>query len=1435
MPRSSVTIEARFTYYTLTVEIDNEEAGTVSDYVNVKVEDGSEISVTVTLNDVYYLVGWYIGEELMSEELTYTFNMPKKSIVIVAKTIYYTLTINQRLSNGLDSAYLVTFDSQGGTSVLSQYSNNLEYPKYITKEGYCFGGWYRDSECTGNPFDFKNDVITEDTTLYARWVEADHIIQPNGGVEEYLGGTGSWSEWYMYIACETKQIHFETYNSGRQNGYVLYIYDQDKNELMHKTHDRESVYMQTYYNATAGEVIYLRYYMEYEDGIYGWIHHFQALIYDKTGLPGGSGYDYADTGEYNTSSKTYVEYINTKVKVGRTIKLTAAPKNGTTFIGWYEGETLLSTNTTYNLTMEARNMNVYAKYIYYTLTTENLNDDLGTITSHDHTKVKVGETVTLTATPNEDCAFLGWYDIENNLISDSISYQYTMADIDVKFIAKFVPITITLNKTIEEAGTVSISDNLVLGKDATITATVNYGYIFTGWFNSSDELVSSTLTYIFTLEETNIYTAKYIVNKVSITKNIDEAASITDFEFGYVLNQELELTVTIVDGYTWYGWFLNNELLTKDLTVTITVTEETKAYELRFGKYVLSIETNYLEAYQDYATITYESNGGSEVASQKTHELKYITPSKEGYVFAGWFKDAELENEYLFDESINEDITLYAKWVELPEKELIDGYEKDYLQTVGFININQTIGVGNITLEPNGKIYGFIPLVSGTITFKLSNYEVNPGWGENIYLYIFGSKKEQLLEQHFYFYEPRNGKDKYKNAEVTYEVTKGELYFISGKRNNGNNVARNIKFQVVGEIPQITNFTSRNGDILELGQTINIVAQEKEGYDFVGWYSDSEYNTLVTTNRYYSFTMPESSVTYYAKYKPEEVDYTVYYHLENADNEEYSDGGSDVFSGATSTLTNAVAKPFTNYTPEEFEQVTIHGDGSSEVHIYYKRNKFNLTINVNDELAGINDGVENGSYKFGSTLTIKGKANAGYTYTGVLVNDELHEGSFILEMPESDVTVTLVFTPNTNTKYKLIYHREALNGGYMYNTEEETLYGTTNSVIVVTKTYYGFTLVPFEETRIKGDGSTVLDVYFDRNNYTVTIVLADKVHSRLESTGFTYNEEKEEYTKLAKYEEDVSLELDANEGYAYDCWFINDERISEYWKTSYEVTGDVTIEARISPYTECPYVVQFYIQNNINEYLNDPTIGRTWTYSTSTSRWTGVTDQMTQETEESLQNVTPAGFEVFEINNVIYDYEADNVYVIVYCTPKLLKLTISRNNYYDNSIQFDGVTILPNGNTLSTYVEVYHGQTYTLKLIFDEAEHYDTMSFDGWYNPEDDSRIPDSGVLENTFTANSNDDFEVRAIFDVKYVVTYSFRAYGQTSPQTVGEPETKWGRCGGTAEFSNLDLYDGLKNEELYDYYETIMYYNNGTPCTGIGMSNASVSYMLQEVPKQQ
>lgn len=73
--------------------------------------------------------------------------------------------------------YTVSFDSQGGTNVLSQSVKGGETataPQSPTRPLHGFEGWYTDPDCTdGNEYDFENTPITEDITLYAKWVKND--------------------------------------------------------------------------------------------------------------------------------------------------------------------------------------------------------------------------------------------------------------------------------------------------------------------------------------------------------------------------------------------------------------------------------------------------------------------------------------------------------------------------------------------------------------------------------------------------------------------------------------------------------------------------------------------------------------------------------------------------------------------------------------------------------------------------------------------------------------------------------------------------------------------------------------------------------------------------------------------------------------------------------------------------------------------------------------------------------------------------------------------------------------------------------------------------------------------------------------------------------------------------------------------------------------
>ena len=65
----------------------------------------------------------------------------------------------------------VTFDSQGGTEVAPEKllpDHKVTKPADPTREGFDFGGWFREAACV-SAWNFDTDVVTADITLYAKW------------------------------------------------------------------------------------------------------------------------------------------------------------------------------------------------------------------------------------------------------------------------------------------------------------------------------------------------------------------------------------------------------------------------------------------------------------------------------------------------------------------------------------------------------------------------------------------------------------------------------------------------------------------------------------------------------------------------------------------------------------------------------------------------------------------------------------------------------------------------------------------------------------------------------------------------------------------------------------------------------------------------------------------------------------------------------------------------------------------------------------------------------------------------------------------------------------------------------------------------------------------------------------------------------------------
>jgi uncharacterized repeat protein (TIGR02543 family) len=83
--------------------------------------------------------------------------------------------------------YIVKFETDGGSPIPAEqnvaYDGKVFMPQAITKEGYGFGGWYKDSDCTsGNEWNFAT-AVTGNITLYAKWDPDLYTVEfdPNFG------------------------------------------------------------------------------------------------------------------------------------------------------------------------------------------------------------------------------------------------------------------------------------------------------------------------------------------------------------------------------------------------------------------------------------------------------------------------------------------------------------------------------------------------------------------------------------------------------------------------------------------------------------------------------------------------------------------------------------------------------------------------------------------------------------------------------------------------------------------------------------------------------------------------------------------------------------------------------------------------------------------------------------------------------------------------------------------------------------------------------------------------------------------------------------------------------------------------------------------------------------------------------------------------------
>lgn len=242
------------------------------------------------------------------------------------------------------------------------------------------------------------------------------------------------------------------------------------------------------------------------------------------------------------------------------------------------------------------------------------------------------------------------------------------------------------------------------------------GYNFTGWYSDSE------LTKLYTFDtipgsDITIY-AGWSPIEYSITYNLDGGLNHELNPATYTIEDEVNLLAASKDGYVFAGWY-DAAVSGEEVTLITNQTGDVTLY----AYWTVASGTTYV--------VSFDSNGGSSVVSQTINEGEYAieptNPTATNYVFNGWYTESSLTNLYDFNTQINNNITLYAGWIETSNSliiyEVYGGggnsgatYKNDFI--VLFNGTSSTIDLNGYSIQytsATGTSWSNITQLSGSI------------------------------------------------------------------------------------------------------------------------------------------------------------------------------------------------------------------------------------------------------------------------------------------------------------------------------------------------------------------------------------------------------------------------------------------------------------------------------------------------------------------------------------------------------------------------------------------------------------------------------------------------------------------------------------------------------------------------------------------------
>ena len=347
-------------------------------------------------------------------------------------------------------------------------------------------------------------------------------------------------------------------------------------------------------------------------------------------------------------------------------------------------------------------LKVYYTRDTYTVSTDSNNTNGGTVTSGG--TYAYDKEITLTASTNAGYTFLGWFEGETK-VSSSLSYTFSVdhsatytakweANTDTKYVVEYYLENVT--KTDYD---LDHTDTLYDVTDTTANAEQKTFDHFT--LNTQ----KSTLSGNIDGEGKLVLKVYYTRNVYTVTLDSDcENAGTFIGEGMYAYGTIVTITAQVENCYRFLGWYKDENIIANVRSYSFNI--EHNVTFVAKCEVIENIIDYILDGgiIPDDAPVVYDKENGT---------LLPTVAIRDGFVFGGWYREAELVNRvYYVPAGYDEPFTVYAKWLQVFVSEDYDttGTEIDVKDKVsaykGGVNYNPaSYGVSIKTVKENGNTY----------------------------------------------------------------------------------------------------------------------------------------------------------------------------------------------------------------------------------------------------------------------------------------------------------------------------------------------------------------------------------------------------------------------------------------------------------------------------------------------------------------------------------------------------------------------------------------------------------------------------------------------------------------------------------------------------------------------------------------------------------